>query len=359
MKYLFHIVGGQTAPNYIASSEMQADCHVLLYTTDSRREKELLKNVLPGNITELEISAFEFEKTEDIVNNYLTEILKDGDQAILNFTGGTKPAAIALFRLFDSLGLDRLYIDTQNNQLHIFKNSGEKIRSLESGFPVQILFGLQGQKVIKNSTLESQEQKRLRVLLEKDFRKFRKKILPDAFKYDSKKSEFKGMVSFYIDETSQIKLGESPEMQFTEDGRELLSYLFGKWFEVACFEKLKSTNYFSDLELNIRLEFGTDVKVQSPGFADKNEFDIVGVRNAFPYLFECKSGDVKVEHLEKLEILMKSFFPRYGTAILISYKKVTKARILERAKDKNIKLIHFEQLDRIDDLLNAKKAHLV
>lgn len=360
MKYLFHLISGQSTPNYIAAKEIQPDSNVFLFSSASVQEKNGLVKMLSGSHHEMEIDPFAFSATAAKVKEFLDQRLKPGDDAILNFTAGTKPASTALYGLFQSLDKTRLYIDTENRRLIELSGNGESQRPLTIDLPIEVFFELNRQKITIKNPDESEVQNRLMIFLENHFAKYKKQILDDAYNFNEKSSNFKGQIAKYKNGVSTVKFGDAEDLIFQEEGKGLLKWLFGLWFEKVCFLELKKTGLFPSLERNVVMEFKKPKNVPKANFKrkDKNELDIFGVRGVVPYLFECKSGKVKASDLEQLDALKNRYVGKYCVPIIISYKSVGETAIIEKAGDYGISLLTLRELYKIKDIVDKPHARI-
>ncbi len=355
MKCLFHLIGGQTAPNYIAWKEFRPDKNILIYSKDTFREVQILKKIFGNQTDQILVNPFQFEDTTRTIKHYIEQHLSSSDELLLNFTGGTKPTAISLFTYFRQNSLSMLYVDTQNQRLHYFAPEGETVRPVTAKIPIEDFLLLSGQEIEPGSFYETETMKLLRNYLEANFRKISPKILSDAKKWEPNAQIFEGKISSFKQGTSTITLG--PDNKYSEKGSALLNYLYGGWFETTCFELLCKTGYFDSVRQNVILKYKNTNPPNNSKIQLKNEFDILAVRGVTPFLIECKTGSVKTADLDQLKALKDTYFGKYCTPILISYFPPTYAGIAERANEYKILLLTQNHINKLPALLGKKEAH--
>lgn len=361
MKYLFHLVSGQTTPNYIAYKEINPDKNILISSEDTRTEVYILKKIFGNSVEEIRVKPFSMRDAKDKVESFIKSNISDGDEVILNFTGGTKLTSIALFDLFSRLNATRIYIDTQNERFTVFNRETEEQKSFSTKIPVDDFFILNNQLVVNRNEKETETQARIReYLMGTENKKLYSTILKDARNMDSIFKGQPGRICSYVKGVTHVKLGAQQELHFSEQGESLLRYMFGGWFETACRLKLEKSGYFDSIAQNVLLKYkdGNNEKLREESKLSKNELDIFAVKGIKPFLFECKSGGVKTADLDQLIALKDKYVGRYCTPVIVTTFPVHQEGVVERAREYKIKLIKYSQLDSIGKLLTGSDAHI-
>ncbi len=377
MKVLFHLISGQTMPVYIASKILKPEKNVYLYTSasDSNRNKDIIKNVISGDSDENLISAYDYRAISKSLLK-LIEQYKD-DECILNFTGGTKIMSVASFNLFSQKDLTSVYVDTENRDFLIFK--GDKYdgkTEINCNISSEAYLKIHGQKIVfempGNDKTTEDKLIRCSQFLVSNFNVFETFLINFAKKNPKPKENetiifgddfknhpvIKGSNISYINNTSQITLFKNGNKVLSEkmDGIDFINFLRGIWFEKACFMKIEEMKIFDSVKLN-----GT-VKRKDRNISqfkkDKNEFDIFALKGIYPFLFECKSGYVSNEHIDKLASIKSSYLGRYSDIFFITNTKISENKNLEKLKDKRIRHITYDELDSLKEIINKVHQNL-
>ncbi|GEM_PF-1874927 len=374
MKILFHILSGQSLQNYIAAKIVNPDLNFYLYTKESKNGLNVHIEVLGKNYKSEQIESWDYLSVYKRVKN-ITEQYSE-DTLLLNFTGGNKVISQAAFNAFKDKNYDCIYINSQDNEFIYFdhhKPGIEKVSSQKIVLNVNIadFLSLNGQKIKYSDNRESTEKEKLREFLTKNYKDYSKYILQFARNWDAKfpnsnnskyisDGKFKGSYIKFEEECSQIYFVKNAkeELILKEEGTELLEYLTGKWFETACYLKLKSLNYFNEIQQNATLDKLN--KSDSTKYQDKNEFDIIAATGVYPIIFECKAGGLRSEYIDKLNNFKQTYLGRYSSVFFITYFPInsfTESDILlnERLDENNIKLITFSELN--SSLIPKLKSH--
>ena len=122
-----------------------------------------------------------------------------------------------------------------------------------------------------------------------------------------------------------------------------LRYITGGWFEEFVYQKIKNTFGLSDdkIALNVRIE----------KFNDKNELDVIYIKDNCLHVIECKSFvdgkegyKVLNDALYKLQAIMKSKFGLNAKSYLYTKSNITKDSALNRAKEFGIEVVDGDKL---------------
>lgn len=363
-KMLFHILSGQSLQNYIAAKIINPDVNFYLYTTESKNNLTVHKEVLGENIESELIASWDYSEVHNKILNIIDKY--SNYELILNFTGGNKIISQAAFNAFRLKKKDCLYINSQNDEYIYFDNISDNNKIYKKGIKIKSsitdFLGLNGQKINLSSKKETEPQKKLRIFLEDNYRLYSSAILRFASKFDPKRGfgkfnsleiqngKLKGTFLNYENGISYIKFVHSNKQKLilNEKGPELLEYLTGKWFETSCFLKIKKMNYFDEMHENARLEKNN--KPTYSNYDDKNEFDIIASKGIYPVIFECKSGGIKQEFIDKLFNFKQTYLGRYSSVFFITFFPVNmnneyEILLHEKLEDNKIKIINYKQLN--------------
>jgi len=353
MKILVHLVSGQNLPNYIASKIVKPEKELFIYTEDSKKQLDILNQVLINNLNPVLIPAWDFEQIKFKIDEIL--LRHSEDEVILNFTAGNKIMSQAAFKVFEQNKKDCIYINSQDDEFIYFNNSTNMNKVNRGKISVtarlEDYIKLNGQSItFENNSLTEQQQK-LVTFLENNFPRYSGKILGFASKYRRNQNfnfsvsdgKLKGTTISYQNKNTELKffLNDKEIFSAQENGQELLDLCFGKWFEHLCFNQIKTLKYFDDLKLNCHILKASHK--DGDDFVDKNELDILAIKGIYPSIFECKSGGVKSEHVDKLVSLKQTYLGRYSSIFFITFFPLNDSdefNILLKEKMLDNKIIH-------------------
>lgn len=119
---MISLVGEQPAPNLLPARHLNPSTAVLVHTDRTQRVAENLKVLLePGIPCELcPVDPYRIDEIQQELNDFLAGTF--GDCALVfNLTGGTKPMALAAFRVARICNSPCLYFQTEGNQSLLFR----------------------------------------------------------------------------------------------------------------------------------------------------------------------------------------------------------------------------------------------
>lgn len=356
MRVLFHFVSGQNLPNLIASKIVNPDLNLFLCTEQSENQFAVFKKTMVNSSSEI-IEAWDYEKIKNQISTILDRF-KD-DVVILNFTAGNKIMSLAAFDLFREKSKDCLYVNTEKDEFIFFDNSKNKIIYSPIKVKLDIIEILSINNQEYNFGLEnlSPEYEKLKEIISKD-KDLIQELLKMALKFNNSQKDFdeeikrkswKGSQIKFSNEKSFVRLVNNGNEIFnlSEDGKDLLEILFGKWFEYSCLDALKKLNYFDDVRPDITIiRKGTSI---SEKYRDKNQIDIFGIKGIYSYIFECKAGNIKSEAIDKLISIKENYIGRYSSLFFISkypldVNNSSHKNVLEKITDNNINHLTFRDL---------------
>lgn len=369
MKILLHFVSGQNMPNYIASKIIVPDINIYLCSKESISQFEKLSHLFINSRKEV-LDAWDYNNIQSQLKNILDS--ECDNEVILNFTAGNKIMSLAGFNLFKELKKECYYINTEINEFIKFDFKANMIsrEKIEVKCDLKDILLLNGQTPLFSNHKITGEHNLLINLLETN-KRLLDKILVITRQIESKNNieisegRFKNSIISYKNNISKIKLVEDDNKiyEYQEKSKFLIELLTGKWFEYVCFEKLRQLNYFDNLE------WGCNIKRRNIGekenYTDKNEIDIIGNKGIYYYIFECKSGNIKADAVDKLVAIKETYIGRYSSMFFISKFPLDKnnnihKNIIEKINDNNIIHLIYNDLSNQSKLLNLldKKANL-
>ncbi|MCK9280189.1 MAG: DUF1887 family CARF protein [Melioribacteraceae bacterium] len=339
MRILFQLVSGQVIPNITANDFFKPDKVYYFYTAQTKKELDLIISIVNVPHENIEILGFDYENVYSKMSSVINQISNPDNEICLNFTNGTKIMSIAAYNLFTEKQFDRIYINTEKNEVLIFKNNlPVQSRNIESLIDIEDYFALHGHKIKSysksNEILINENYEKLYKFLVLHFNKFGDKVLDFARQFNEKKFlnySKSGIKIESINKKINITLEyQGDKLSITNENPEILKFINGDWFEYYCYKELDKINIFDRLYLNVKVAW----KGKKSENLDKNQIDILGIKGTTPYIFECKSGRIKQEAIGQLAAIKNEYFDRYTKSILISYFRQDDL-ILEKAKGYN------------------------
>ena len=367
MKILINLIGGQPVPNYLAAKEIQPDKILNIYSSASDKIMERLNKILGiEQLPSLKVNPFDFNQ---IYNSILDFAKNNNDEIVVNITGGTKIMSIAAFEVARQNSLKSIYIDSENHLLYEFYKDAIEKKTLEKKITIKEYFNLHGFLNVKESKIlynddETREIEKFDKMISanpgivtnvleitdkigQNKRKnkkhwFKENVIVTKGKNIFEWKEGRGKIIYHKNDTEY-------EFNFTDE--KFLDYHNGKWFEKEIFSKIKKSGKYDEVIINYEIYNDENVLL--------NELDIVAIRNEKLDIYECKSGGLFQDDLNKLKAI-KDTLGRYSKIHLITYFKIqanTENEIVVRQKLNDYKIkdyFYFNQkLDFKVDIRNA------
>lgn len=378
-----HLIGEQAIPNYLAIKEIQSKIHVLYATQKTEKVATRLKKLFPAEKIEIFlINAFDLKSLEEDFKIFVDKITASGRNCsiALNLTGGTKPMSIKLLQAFDHYENKKIfYIESFPQRKLLFFNDNEETPIYVSINEVETFVRLHCdaplQKVEVRDVLKGEIVEFLWKFYQKDESNFRyftgefaNSLSPSRFdKKISKTYEYfsEEILNKYKNEIDPKGSVDEILRGFIKTGHEeeVAKFLAGGWFECFIYRRLQQrpefkNGQYKDLQLN------SLVKKENDENTDAQEFDVSFTDGIYLYIIECKSGNVKQEHFQKLKNLAIDYGGSYGRGILCCASHCIKGKngkylIRDRVHsdlNKHVMLVDGWNVDFIFDAIEQWKA---
>ncbi|MBS1517936.1 MAG: DUF1887 family protein [Bacteroidetes bacterium] len=351
MKILINLIGGQPAPVYIATRFINPDLNLLVFSKDSKKQIEKLMKTLNGySYDNYEVEPYDYNQCLRVLKNIIEKYPES--ELILNPTSGTKIMSFAGFKLFSDLNKDILYIDSQNHNSIFFKKGiTTETKKINISFPIKDYFSIYGY-FIESGNLRFPDNETYSNIREFMFKNYShiKNVVPKINKqlkeklYSLESKDDTNSLYFWYNLKKEkgllnIKKGRN-ESTLNINSKNEFDYIMGHWMEDFVYHKLKDENLFDELLMNVKLYSIRD-NLQ-PEY--QNELDLCGIKDQTVYIFECKTGKLNKEIVEKLR-LIKNLSGIYSKIHLITLFRPVESSSKERIKDFNIKHINLTELE--------------
>jgi len=362
MVVLLHFVSGQLMPNYIASKIINPDINVFLCSEEAAYQYQKLAKHFTNPHKEI-IDAWDYDKIQSQIKRIIDEY--HASDIYLNFTAGNKIMSIAAFNLFNDLKKECYYINTEGDEyikFNFLKNTIEK-KEINVKCNLEDILSLNGQEFELSNFKPDFHLINLAQILKNDDTLL-SKILEIGNKINIKSNNFEKKIDSgnyagtYIklkNSNSEVIIYKRGHLMFSKkEGKFLIDFLFGKWFEYVCFEKLNQSQFFDNLVWGCYIR--RKDALPNDVYGDKNEIDIIGNKGIYYYIFECKAGNIKAEAVDKLVAIKETYIGRYSSLFFISYfplqlNNSAHKNVLEKMRDNNIIHLTFKDLDNREKLL--------
>lgn len=353
---VIHLVGEQAVPNYMALKLSESPRHILLATTKTKRQFELLSRVCAAKNREIafvEVPATDYAGIRSVLSG-LSCI--DSRRVGVNLTGGTKPMFAAALDFCREKNATPFYFDTQERMISFFSSGYSKIpmpKVFESVEEFAKMGGYRVKGAVKHSA-DISEQRRELVKLFWQNKDWTRRVIAEFSKATDKKFQsqkdnppecFRIATSLILNPRRGNKkeeaLARAWEKVFparVSDWRKAASFGAGGWFEewlLLQFVDSRKNDGFIDLCSDVSLVFDS-----GSGEKGAQQIDVAYTDGYLLTLIECKAGAVYQEHIQKLENLRRQIGGAMGRGFLcaINYQDPD-GIVVERVRNGGISLI--------------------
>lgn len=351
MKLLINLIGGQTAPNFIAARQYKPDKLLNICSKDTENKSIMFKKTFGEShfLSDIVLNdPFDISELESAI-----EVINErhrNDEIILNFTGGTKPMSIGTFNNFikDS---KLIYIDSQNSRVIEYTKDAKSIKEIDCVISIEEHFKMYGhsfkEKGIDSKNNQREEKDKIKNYLKENYASTKEFIRNFAKKYNDDKGFFKEDNEFVFDEANKVKWtkdGKKLEIiinsnSFNFTGKNFEKYFTGLWFEDLVLEKFDELNIFNDLKYNLSFP-SMDVSGN-----DDAELDFVAIKGHKLFIFEVKSDILNRDYIYKLSSIKNLFSNLFAGIYFITFEENTDVKFKNLLKAFGIKVISFSGLE--------------
>jgi len=363
---LVSLVSDQTIQNVLFIKELKEIEKYLFISTDkmeNQGKSEWIINACKLNEYIIEKIKVIEDSPWDIEDKLSKIKFEDNDEIYVNLTGGTKIMSIGVYNFFTRKRPANIYYIPAGKNIYrrIFPEFIKKdndlnfriglINYLES-YGISILLPDRINRLCKTSeytvsfykTYSKADNTFFSTLekLRKYWRSQRKNIfkIEDIENTEKQYQDLPIKIEYFSDFLTKINFPLNEKQFISKDEVE---YLTGGWFEEYCYLTIKKEKKLKDEFIGINIEISRG--------QEKNEFDIMYVKNNVLNVIECKSAITKIEGrsqssfmneiIHKLTALRKDFglFVNSYIYTMTDMKKNKEINYSERCETFNIKLV--------------------
>lgn len=328
------LVGGQSMPVYLGINEFNPDSIILIHSEETHNSAKRFASEYPDK-TELRcIAPVDMPAIIPAIDQLLQEL--EGDEVVVNLTGGTKPWTIAFtLQAKNKQNVHLIYVD-QNCIFYNF-STGQKWLS-NTRFNMQQLMDINGQIAKSHNILNDYDEddfetlQIVKNLREASFSNFKALTMPNQTWQQTPKNHKEG--SYCLKDGSYIDWNKSTNTvhivlrkKWSWIDKELESpnvmrivFNFG-WFEYEIAEIISHWNYAKEIWLNVIYPY-------QAGQA-KNEIDIIINTGVKLLMIECKTQISDNTDIDKFHTAVKNYGGMGCKSLFI-----TEAPMTEKAKEK-------------------------
>lgn len=368
-KILINLHSKQTIPNYVAIKQINPDKVIALATPEFANQIALFEEVTKVKHVLNTIDAYDVEYNFRVIQEVVNE-LGTGNDIVVNYTGGTKIMSVSLvLKVLLSIKQPLLfaYVNTHDHKMEYLQLNEQKSLSAYSKPIIVNVFletyiKLRGEKIkstedrpedkitdrfdLSECLLINREIKSLFSLQKTFFERKNGKQIP-------KQVHSLATANYSLSwntATLSLQLGNKKYDYSHHDGGQ---YFTGAWLEEYVFLKLTRVNQFDQVLANVKFDFTSFslLNKKNPQDIFKNEMDVVVTKGLKAAFIECKAGQVKQDHVYKLQVLRDYFLGTFGMAVLVT-KFPPQENIIEKCKDANIPLVTGDDIQNIDRIIN-------
>jgi len=349
---LINLIGAQSAPNFIAAKQYNAEKIINVCSDKTTNVSINLKKTFGKQYFEEDIKVNDPFDIYDIKKSLSKIKISDNDEYIFNFTGGTKPMSIALFEEFFPKNIKGIYVDNQNNRILEYTGDGITSVNIDCKITIEQHFKMYGhnikQKNLKEDTKNKDTKEKLKNFLKNNYESLKIFISDFAEEYNREDNYFKTNREFRDSKPDNnikwTKEGKILEINilgnnFVLYGNNNHKYFTGFWFEELVREKIEKINLFDEVIFNLEISKNAN---QNEAEA---EFDIVMAKNHNLYIFEVKSGTFLKDYIHKIAS-NKNFLANYfANMFFITFEELDKNQNVELIKFLKIKNLSYNNID--------------
>lgn len=329
---IIHLLGRERMPIYFGMLQFKASLHIFLTTQDYQHAGQILSGCLPATCQSKTVTIqdpFKPADTRRAIERQVSKLPAASTVAI-NLTGGTKLMFAGALAACWERGIEPFYFEINDHNI-IFIRDGVTVPFIGAR-SVTDFFGVNGFDVITPGYWEDSPARAARMDITKElwdarqtlgklyqnseFRKYRvpwgkRRNPPFSWKWGDSQASFNAK-----GDATLVLSGEARTLPACDDYGQ---YLGGGWLEEYVFTLLRDVEERGLIhDLRIGMEVDYSGKIHHSNEPPSGEFDCAFTDGKRLWLVECKAGNVKQEHIQKLENNLKTYGGIAARGILVS-----------------------------------------
>lgn len=352
---IFHLFGAQRIPILLGIIQFESKKHV--FVNSKQFPAEVMKQFIgDAEFVEIAVDPYDPENVRTIILNMLAT-MPSNIRVGFNLTGGTKLMYAGALAACRKVNATPFYFNSQNDKV-VFLNDFDTVdtKAISS---VETFINLNGNDLFVSKPgywneipeINNPDRKRLTLKLWRERFKIQK-LYKELAKYndDSKPFEIsRDGISVKLTEDEQAEIHINGGRINFSKWPDFSRYLSGGWFEEFTYLSLEpfiKSGQIKDLRIGLEISFEeSSLHSKMMNFGNTyQELDVVFTDGKRLYVVECKAGDVKSDHVMKLQNIVRYLGGIEGQAILASCfspsnkvikKKIADSTNLESASGKD------------------------
>lgn len=319
------LVGRETAPIYYGIYHIDPEQVILVCSSQTKEEADLLKKLLNKNqfhVTIVQTDPTDLQEIQETLAHISNDLLNEDDELTLNLIGGTKHWSLAFYQNFYDREKTAIYLYDQNNLIWDIKK--QTFEPLYTEIDTDEYLELYKNPIITYHQFESYTEEDFEVM--REIRAFRNKcprklfneffaVLPKDWETDIKDpSKSKGVFQINNNRVYWQKPGHvsaylnNEHVQFNSPHAVALAFNSG-WFELQVAQILSQWKHHKDIRVNCIFPLKKKTK---------NEVDII-VNTGQKLLFvECKTQLKNGTDVDKFSTVVKNYGGAGSKALFIT-----------------------------------------
>jgi hypothetical protein len=329
---IIHLLGRERMPIYFGMLQFQAAEHVFITTKEYHDAANVLSRLLPASCRTKTVIIQDPFKPADTRRAIEAQVVNrpSATKIAVNLTGGTKLMFSGALAACWESGLEPFYFEINHHNI-IFIRDGVIVPFIGTK-SVADVFAVNGFDVITQGRWEDNPCRMARVNVtqelwkarqtlgklyqEVEFRKYRvpwgaRHNPPFNWRWGNSHASFNSR-----GEATLVLNGEEMSVQKCDDFGQ---YLGGAWLEEYVFmllRVLEEKGLIHDLRTGVEVDYSGKARYAKD--APSGEFDCAFTDGKRLWLVECKAGNVKQEHIQKLENNLKTYGGIAAKGLLVS-----------------------------------------
>lgn len=334
---IFHLFGEQRIPNLLGVIQFSSRKHI--FVNSAQFPADVMKQFLgETEYGEIAVDPYDPENVRSTILDLIAKMPADAKVGF-NLTGGTKLMYAGALAACRKVNATPFYFNSRNNQV-VYLNDFKTVET-KLILSVETFIQLNGNNLLISKAghwadipgIESSDRKSLTNELWQARSKI-SRLYRDLSRYNDSFQPFElhnRDIYAKLSKDKGAKISIGPKHFEFKEWPDFAKYLCGGWFEEYTFMKLQpfvEAGLIKDMRIGLEVSFKEDDADKSSSsfsaqlsnlFGDTyQELDITFTDGRRLYVIECKAGNVKSEHVMKIQNIVRYFGGIEGRAVLAS-----------------------------------------